>query len=96
MSPEIDWLRAARVGASSPIQTRDPVSELLGDPRQSSAVPVSTTEAGEHQAQAGLVSLASVDPGLPRHTSAAAYLHEKSGDRPTAARLYAARRAQPG
>ncbi len=30
-----------------------------------------------------------VDPGLPRHTAASAYLHEKAGDLPTAARLYA-------
>ncbi|MBW0102258.1 RNA polymerase sigma factor [Pseudonocardia sp. KRD291] len=37
---------------------------------------------------AGLAALAAVDPGLPRHTAASAYLHEKSGDLPTAARLY--------
>jgi predicted RNA polymerase sigma factor len=38
---------------------------------------------------AGLAALAAVDPGLPRHTAAAAYLHEKAGDLRTAARLYA-------
>lgn len=38
---------------------------------------------------AGLAALAAVDPALPRHTAAAAYLHEKAGDRSTAARLYA-------
>ena len=38
---------------------------------------------------AGLAALATVDPGLPRHTAASAYLHEKSGDLATAARLYA-------
>ena len=38
---------------------------------------------------AGLAALATVDPALPRHTAAAAYLHEKAGDLPTAARLYA-------
>ncbi|KAA0079886.1 RNA polymerase subunit sigma-24 [Mycolicibacterium sp. P9-64] len=38
---------------------------------------------------AGLAALAAVDPGLPRHTAASAYLHEKAGDIPTAARLYA-------
>ena len=27
---------------------------------------------------AGLAALATVDPGLPRHTAASAYLHEKS------------------
>jgi RNA polymerase sigma factor (sigma-70 family) len=38
---------------------------------------------------AGLAALATVDPGLPRHTAASAYLHEKAGDMLTAARLYA-------
>jgi predicted RNA polymerase sigma factor len=38
---------------------------------------------------AGLAALAAVDPGLPRHTAASAYLHEKAGDLVTAARLYA-------
>src|SRR5688500_16742844 len=38
---------------------------------------------------AGLAVLATVDPGLPRHTAASAYLHEKAGDLQTAARLYA-------
>jgi hypothetical protein len=33
--------------------------------------------------------LATVDPALPRHTAASAYLHEKAGDLLTAARLYA-------
>ncbi|QJY47472.1 RNA polymerase sigma factor [Pseudonocardia broussonetiae] len=44
---------------------------------------------------AGLAALADVDPGLPRRTAAAAYLHERAGDRAEAARLYAeaARRA---
>ena len=47
-------------------------------------------------AHAGLAALAAVDPGLPRHTAASAYLHEKAGDMPTAARLYAdAARAAP-
>ncbi len=40
-------------------------------------------------ARAGLAALAAVDPGLPRHTAASAYLHEKAGDLPAAARLYA-------
>ncbi|HYP46553.1 MAG TPA: DUF6596 domain-containing protein [Propionibacteriaceae bacterium] len=38
---------------------------------------------------AGLAALAVVDPGVPRHTAAAAYLHEKAGDLVAAARLYA-------
>nr|MDT0522677.1 DUF6596 domain-containing protein [Streptomyces sp. DSM 41633] len=38
--------------------------------------------------QAGLAVLAELDPALPRHTAAAAYLHERAGDIATAARLY--------
>ncbi|MDI9913831.1 DUF6596 domain-containing protein [Rhodococcus sp. IEGM 1379] len=38
---------------------------------------------------AGLAVLATVDPDLPRHTAASAYLHEKAGDFLTAAQLYA-------
>ncbi|MET0187579.1 MAG: DUF6596 domain-containing protein [Pseudonocardia sediminis] len=40
-------------------------------------------------AAAGLAALATVDPGLPRHTAASAHLHEKAGDLTAAARLYA-------
>ena len=40
-------------------------------------------------AAAGLAALSTVDPSLPRHTAASAYLHEKAGDLPTAALLYA-------
>ncbi|GIL26068.1 RNA polymerase sigma factor [Actinocatenispora comari] len=39
--------------------------------------------------QAGLAALAELDEGLPRYPAAAAYLHERAGDRATAARLYA-------
>jgi RNA polymerase sigma factor (sigma-70 family) len=39
--------------------------------------------------RAGLAALAELDPTLPRHTAAAAYLHERAGDPATAARLYA-------
>ncbi|WP_167857857.1 DUF6596 domain-containing protein [Mycobacterium sp. DL99] len=38
--------------------------------------------------QAGLAALAELDPALPRHTAAAAYLHERAGDISMAARLY--------
>ncbi|MBB2989176.1 RNA polymerase sigma factor (sigma-70 family) [Mycolicibacterium iranicum] len=44
--------------------------------------------------RAGLVALAGLDPRLPRHTAARAYLHEKAGDTATAARLYAEAAAQ--
>ncbi|WP_461024830.1 RNA polymerase sigma factor [Thalassiella azotivora] len=37
----------------------------------------------------GLAALAELDPDLPRHTAAAAYLHEQDGDLALAARLYA-------
>ncbi|MEU0539563.1 DUF6596 domain-containing protein [Nocardia sp. NPDC005978] len=40
-------------------------------------------------ARAGLAALSSLDPALPRHTAAAAYLHERDGNPGTAARLYA-------
>lgn len=40
--------------------------------------------------QAGLAALAELDETLPRYPAAAAYLHERAGDRATAARLYAA------
>ncbi|MFW0794923.1 DUF6596 domain-containing protein [Gordonia sp. CPCC 205515] len=39
--------------------------------------------------QAGLAALAGVDPGVPRHTAVAAYLHERAGDTERAAALYA-------
>lgn len=43
----------------------------------------------------GLAALGEVEPSVPRHTAAAAYLHEKAGDLTEAATLYAeaARRA---
>ncbi|ANW67104.1 RNA polymerase subunit sigma-24 [Mycobacterium sp. djl-10] len=45
---------------------------------------------------AGLTALADLDPALPRHTAALAYLHEKDGNLGVAAQLYAdaAARAQ--
>jgi len=39
--------------------------------------------------RAGLAALAEVDPTVPRHTAAAAHLHERAGEVATAARLYA-------
>ncbi|NUS17700.1 MAG: hypothetical protein HOY69_40945, partial [Streptomyces sp.] len=39
--------------------------------------------------RAGLAALAELDTSLPRHTAVAAYLHERDGDLPAAARLYA-------
>jgi RNA polymerase sigma factor (sigma-70 family) len=39
-------------------------------------------------ARAGLIALADVDPTVPRHGAAAAFLHEQDGDLVTAATLY--------
>ena len=39
--------------------------------------------------RAGLAELTTVDEDLPRYVAVAAYLHERDGDLPTAARLYA-------
>ncbi|MFC6705105.1 RNA polymerase sigma factor [Flexivirga alba] len=39
-------------------------------------------------ARVGLAALAAVDPTVPRHTAAAAYLHEKAGDLAESAALY--------
>jgi RNA polymerase sigma factor (sigma-70 family) len=41
-------------------------------------------------AQAGLAALSRIDPALPRHTAASAYLHERAGRLVAAADLYAA------
>jgi RNA polymerase sigma factor (sigma-70 family) len=41
-----------------------------------------------HGAAAGLAALDGLDPALPRWSAVAAHLHERAGDRPTAARLY--------
>jgi RNA polymerase sigma factor (sigma-70 family) len=38
--------------------------------------------------RAGLAALAALDDSLPRYSAVAAYLHERDGDRATAARLY--------
>ncbi|MFC8046080.1 RNA polymerase sigma factor [Nocardia sp. NPDC057353] len=38
--------------------------------------------------RAGLAALAELDPGLPRYTASAAYLHEQAGEIETAVRLY--------
>ncbi|WP_026820627.1 RNA polymerase sigma factor [Arthrobacter castelli] len=39
--------------------------------------------------RAGLAALAALDESLPRYAAVAAYLHERDGDLPTSARLYA-------
>ena len=39
--------------------------------------------------RAGLAAIAELDPGLPRYAAVAAHLHERAGDLPRAADLYA-------
>ncbi|MFI9786810.1 RNA polymerase sigma factor [Kitasatospora sp. NPDC051984] len=46
--------------------------------------------------RAGLAALAALDDTLPRYTAACAYLHERSGDLRTAARLYTEAAAKAG
>ncbi|MFF0296575.1 RNA polymerase sigma factor [Kitasatospora sp. NPDC004614] len=46
--------------------------------------------------RAGLAALAALDDTLPRYTAASAYLHERSGDLRTAARLYTEAAAKAG
>ena len=76
---ETDWVQV--------VQWYDELLALTGSPvvRLNRAVAVGEADG----AGAGLAALAEVDPEVPRHRAAAAYLHEKAGDLAAAARLYA-------
>ncbi|KAE8764061.1 RNA polymerase sigma factor [Georgenia thermotolerans] len=76
---ETDWVQI--------VEWYDELMRLTGSPvaRLNRAVAVGEADG----ARAGLAALAELDPGLPRHAAAAAYLHERAGDTATAARLYA-------
>ena len=76
---ETDWVQV--------VQWYDELLALTGSPvvRLNRAVAVGEADG----ARAGLAALAEVDPALPRHRAASAYLHEKDGDLVAAARLYA-------
>ncbi|WP_285587174.1 sigma-70 family RNA polymerase sigma factor [Herbidospora sp. NBRC 101105] len=76
---ETDWVQI--------VEWYDELVRLTGNPvaRLNRAVAVGEADG----ARAGLAALAELDPGLPRHTAAAAYLHERAGDPATAARMYA-------
>ncbi|PKH37500.1 RNA polymerase sigma factor, sigma-70 family [Nocardioides alpinus] len=76
---ETDWVQV--------VQWYDELLALTGSPvvRLNRAIAVGEADG----ARAGLAALAEVDPHLPRHRAAAAYLHEQAGDLATAARLYA-------
>jgi len=77
---ETDWVQI--------VEWYDELVALTGSPvaRLNRAVAVGEADGP----QAGLAALAAVDPGLPRHTAALAYLYEKAGRLAEAADLYAA------
>nr|WP_231712942.1 DUF6596 domain-containing protein [Arthrobacter sp. zg-Y820] len=70
------------------VEWYDELVRLTGSPvaRLNRAVAVGEADGP----RAGLAALAALDPGLPRHTAALAYLTERDGDPAAAARLYAA------
>ncbi|MGY1650671.1 RNA polymerase sigma factor [Geodermatophilus sp. SYSU D01119] len=76
---ETDWVQV--------VEWYDELLRLTGSPvvRLNRAVAVGEADGP----RAGLAALAGLDPSLPRYTAAAAHLHERDGDLPTAARLYA-------
>jgi RNA polymerase sigma factor (sigma-70 family) len=76
---ETDWTQI--------VEWYDELVRLTGSPvaRLNRAVAVGEADGP----RAGLAALAGLDPALPRHAAAAAYLHERDGDAVTAARLYA-------
>ena len=76
---ETDWVQI--------VSWYDELLRLTGSPVVALNRAIAVGEADG--AAAGLAALAGVDPGLPRHTAAAAYLHEKDGDLPAAAQHYA-------
>lgn len=82
---ETDWVQI--------VEWYDELARLTGSPvvRLNRAVAVGEADGP----RAGLAALAGLDASLPRYAAVAAHLHEKDGDRATAARLYAeaARRA---
>ncbi|MFH8224188.1 RNA polymerase sigma factor [Streptomyces sp. NPDC018057] len=75
---ETDWVQI--------VEWYDELVRLTGSPvvRLNRAVAVGEADGP----RAGLAALAALDDSLPRHTAAAAYLHERDGDPVTAARLY--------
>ncbi len=76
---ETDWVQI--------VEWYDELVQLTGSPvaRLNRAVAVGEADGP----RTGLAALASLDSALPRYTAAAAYLHERNGDRAAAARLYA-------
>ncbi|WKG00865.1 RNA polymerase sigma factor [Mycolicibacterium sp. HK-90] len=75
---ETDWVQI--------VEWYDELVALTDSPvvRLNRAVALGEAEGPE----VGLAALAELDPTMPRHTAAAAYLHERAGDSGTAAQLY--------
>jgi RNA polymerase sigma factor (sigma-70 family) len=82
-----DALTAAETDWTQIVEWYDELVRLTDNPvaRLNRAVAVGEADGP----RAGLAALAGLDPALPRHAAAAAYLHERDGDPVTAARLYA-------
>ncbi|MEU3225891.1 DUF6596 domain-containing protein [Streptomyces sp. NPDC006976] len=76
---ETDWVQIVEWYDELALLTDNPVVRL------NRAVAVGEADGP----RAGLAQLAALDGALPRYTAVAAYLHERAGDRATAARLYA-------
>ncbi|GIF02604.1 RNA polymerase sigma factor [Actinoplanes siamensis] len=76
---ETDWVQI--------VEWYDELAKLTGSPvvRLNRAVAVGEADGP----RAGLAALAELDETLPRYPAVAAYLHERDGNRPVAARLYA-------
>ena len=76
---ETDWVQI--------VEWYDQLVALTGSPivRLNRAVAVGEADG----ARAGLAALSELDPALPRYAAVAAYLHERSAETVTAARLYA-------
>ncbi|HYF27210.1 MAG TPA: DUF6596 domain-containing protein [Baekduia sp.] len=76
---ETDWVQV--------VEWYDELVRLTDSPiaRLNRAVAVGQADG----ARAGLAALAELDASLPRYAAVAAYLHERNGERATAARLYA-------
>ncbi|MGW7313877.1 RNA polymerase sigma factor [Streptomyces sp. NPDC054865] len=76
---ETDWVQI--------VEWYDELARLTDSPvvRLNRAVAVGEADGP----RAGLAALAPLDASLPRYSAVAAYLHERDGDRATAARLYA-------
>jgi predicted RNA polymerase sigma factor len=77
---QTDWVQI--------VEWYDELVRLSGSPiaRLNRAVAVGEADGP----RAGLAALTELDPALPRHTAAAAYLHSRAGDLAHAAELYAA------